>query len=672
MNGLTSAHERDVRRTYRIGAALGVIVFVLVLSGGERSLLAWNPVSDFYDAQTESFLDGRLDIDPAVLTIEAFEHDGRSYMYQPPWPAILRLPVVAVTDRFEGRLAGVSMLLALGVLLVAAERVLLEARRAIRRDAPSGRLERSLHLLAGLLIAGGWVPTFLASRPWVYHEAAMWGLSWAVVAVAGLLALRRRPTPGALLVVAAGCAGAVMSRATVGAGTCAAIGLVAVLGFVERRDEPLGRRLLGPAGSAVLLTVAALPALAYALLNTAKFGTPASIPFESQGFTQVSAARQAMLAENGGSLFGFQFSPTTLLHYLRPNGIRLADQFPFVDFPPSGGPIVGDVTFDLIDHTASIPAAMPAFLVGAVLGLWALLRRRVDDPFAWLAIVAGGVVGSATIIPFGYIAQRYHADVVPLLLPLAALGLQMVAGLPGRAVRRAAGAAAVVLAGWTLVAHVGLATSYQRLRMPNPAPEQVAGLLDARVQVGADPEVRVVDELPTDADRDDVAVLTGCRGVYVWSGTPPGEIRADAWVAAERTAAGGHVRVEIDVAALVPDGRHVLARWEDGHAIAWVEQTAEGLVAGISTGDLAYTSLPVSVHDATPEFDVVLDPALGDGRITWGGRVLTSAFVPRHGEPVQMLVGEPTPGGGYAPSTPIVAEAGVEPELCERLVSSAG
>ena len=76
MTELTGAHERDVRRAYRIGAALGLVVFVLVLSGGQRSLLAWNPVSDFYDAQAESFLDGRLDIDPAVLTIEAFEHDG--------------------------------------------------------------------------------------------------------------------------------------------------------------------------------------------------------------------------------------------------------------------------------------------------------------------------------------------------------------------------------------------------------------------------------------------------------------------------------------------------------------------------------------------------------------------------------------------------------------------
>lgn len=671
MNGLTSAHERDVRRAFRIGAALGVIVFVLVLSGGERSLLAWNPVSDFYDAQAESFLDGRLDIDPAVLTIEAFEHDGRSYMYQPPWPAILRLPVVAVTDRFEGRLAGVSMLLALGVLLVAAERVLLEARRAVR-DAPSGRLERMLHLLAGLLIAGGWVPTFLASRPWVYHEAAMWGLSWATVAIAGLLALRRRPTPGAVLVVAAGCTGAVMSRATVGAGACAAVGLVAVLGFFERRDEPLGRRLLGPAGAAVLLVVAAIPALAYALLNTAKFGTPASIPFESQGFTQVSAARQAMLAENGGSLFGFQFSPTTLLHYLRPNGIRLAEQFPFVDFPPAGGPIVGDVTFDLIDHTASIPAAMPAFVVGAVLGLWALLRRRVDDPFAWLAIVAGGVVGSATIIPFGYIAQRYHADVVPLLLPLAALGLQMVAGLPGRAVRRAAGAAVVVLAGWTLVAHVGLATSYQRLRMPNPAPEQVAGLLDARLQVGADPDVRVVDVLPAEAGRDDVAVLEGCRGVYVWTGTPAGEIRPDSWVAAERTGEGGHVQVEVELASLAPGQRHVLARWADDGAVAWIQRTEEGVVTGISTGDLAYASLPVSMDGPTPELDVVLDPALGDGRIRWKGRVLTSAFVPRHGGPVELRLGEPPADGDYAPSTTIVAASSAAPRLCERLVSSPG
>ena len=102
-----------------------------------------------------------------------------------------------------------------------------------------------------------------------------------------------------------------------------------------------------------------------------------------------------MLAEAGGSLFGLRFAPTTLLHYLRPTGIRVVDHVPFVDFPPAGGPVVGDVTFDLVDHTTSIPVTMPAFVVAATLGAWALVLRRTTDPIGWAAVALGGLAGCA-------------------------------------------------------------------------------------------------------------------------------------------------------------------------------------------------------------------------------------------------------------------------------------
>ncbi|HEY1119696.1 MAG TPA: hypothetical protein VGE43_18425, partial [Acidimicrobiales bacterium] len=55
--------ERTLRRAYRTGAVIGLLAFLLLLTGGERTLLPWVPVGDFYDAQAESILDGRLDVD---------------------------------------------------------------------------------------------------------------------------------------------------------------------------------------------------------------------------------------------------------------------------------------------------------------------------------------------------------------------------------------------------------------------------------------------------------------------------------------------------------------------------------------------------------------------------------------------------------------------------------
>ncbi len=661
--------ERAARRAYRIGALVGLVAFLLVLTGGERSLLPWVPAGDFYDAQAESFLDGRLQVDRDVLGIEAFEHDGGTYMYQPPWPAVLRLPVVAVTDRFEGRLGALSMLLAHVVLLVAAERVLLEARRARPGSPPEGRLGRLLCGLFGLVLAGGSTATFLASRPWVYHESAMWGMAWTVVTFAGLLALRHRPSWAALAATAVGCSGAVLSRASVGAGACVAVGILA-LAALATPGQRLLDRLRGPAGALPLLAVAAVPAVAYAVLNVLKFGNPTSIPFEAQGYTQVSAARREMLAEAGGSLFGLRFAPTTLLHYLRPTGVRIVDQLPFVDFPPAGGPVVGDVTFDLVDHTTSITVTLAALVVAAAIGTWTLLRRRPADPVAWVAVAVGGLAGCATIVPFGYVAQRYHADVVPFLVPMAALGVHAVRGIAGRGRRRALGAAAVGLALATVWVQVGVATVYQRLRAPNPAPTLVAGLLDARLAVGADPDVTVADTLPDAADRDAVVVIGDCRGVYVWSAAPPSDVYPPGWVAAERTRAGGRVVLDVDLSDLEPGRRHALLAWTDAPVVAWVMPRDGDVVAGVTAGDLDYPGRPVDLGDGVVRLEVHLDPAIGEGGVRWRGRLLTNGFIPRLDGPATLLVGEAPPGSGYAPSaTSEVASS--DAALCERLAASA-
>lgn len=656
---------------HRVGAAAGLAVFLAVLTGLSPTLLSWTPTGGFYDAQAESLLEGRLDVDPERLGIEGFAHEGRTYLYQPPWPAVLRLPVVAATDRFEGRLGALSMLLAHLLLVVAAERILVEARRSVRPSARVGRLERAGTAAFGLVVAGGSVPTFLASRSWVYHEAALWGAAWSLVGVAGVLALRRRASLGAVVATAGGCAGAVASRASVGAGTGAALGVLAVIVFLERRPRRLRERLGGWGGPVLLLAAAALPALGYAALNTAKFGNPTSIPFEDQAFTAVSPARQAMLEENDGSLFGLRFAPTTALHYLRPAGIRVSEQFPFVDFPPAGGPVVGDVTFDLVDHTASIPATLPALVAPAAVGAWLLLRRPVTRRSTWVAVGVGGVVGSLTIVAFGYVAHRYLADVVPLVVPLGALGWQHVLTVRGRARRRVVGASLALLVPWTVWANVGLATVYQRVRAPNPAPELVAGLVEARMAIGAEPDVVRADALPPRADRDDLAVVGDCAALYVWDGSPVGEFRRDAWTPVERTRRAGHVRVRVQLGELHEGRRYPLAATRGGESVtAWLGRVGDEVVAGVDVPTGGVTSSAVDVGDR-PWFDVVIDRYLGEAVVRVDGRKLVSTAIGR-GRAPEVVLGRPTGTDGYEPSTPIVEESSDDGALCRRVAALPG
>lgn len=674
MTGVTDGRdvlaERDMLRAYRTGALLGLVLFAVVLTGMRATLLSWAPTADFYDAQADAFLDGRLDIDPERLGIEGFESGGRTYMYQPPWPAILRLPVAASTDSYEGRLAQVSLLVAMVVTVAAAGRFLVGARRAVRAGAAATGLERAAAFGFGLVVAGGSVPVFLASRAWVYHESALWGLAWTSVALAALVRLHRTRTWGSLAMVTAATFGAVGSRASVGAAACAGLGLLAVASLVRHRDRPLRQRLGGPAGAVALLLAAALPAAAYVSLNVAKFGTVASIPFENQGFTRLSPARQAMLEANDGSLFGLQFAPTTLVHYLRPDGLRLGASFPFVDFPAPGGPVVGDVTFDLVDRTASMPASLPVLVVAAGAGVWALARRRVDDPWLWAVVAAAGAVGTLTIVPFGYVAHRYLADVMPLLIPLAALGLHAaVAAADGRPRsgsprRLALWAVIVVLVPVTVWINVGLATVYQRLYVPTPDPDLTAGLVDARTTVGRPPEVLRAEALPDHASTGDLVAIGDCEALYIWDGTPVGEFRRHAWVPVERTEAAGHVIVEVDLPGLAP-GRHRLVEApQAGPVLVWVERRPDGAVlAGIDGAGGSTVGRPVQPAGRRG-FDVVLDPHAGEATIRLGDEILVSTGLTPGTDVDGLIVGGGSITDSRAPGT-----RGDDGSLCREATS---
>ncbi len=109
-------------------------------------------------------------------------------------------------------------------------------------------------------------------------------------------------------------------------------------------------------------------------VNYAKFGVPFGVSNFDQVFTQVNAYRRRFLASNHNSEAGLHFIPSTLLAYLRPDGIRFSSSFRSSPCPPVLPPRSGGVLFDRRYRTASLPASMPLLFLLSCWGVVTAFR----------------------------------------------------------------------------------------------------------------------------------------------------------------------------------------------------------------------------------------------------------------------------------------------------------
>ena len=327
-----------------------------------------------HDAQARALFAGHWNLPLRDLGIEAFKIHGKYQTYFGIWPTVLRMPVLALTHRFDGGLTGPSMLLALVVALWATAgihwqlRARLSPAEGANEPASMGRGEWWATAGFQALVGCGSIVVFLASRPLVYHEMEMWGIAGGLAAGDQLLRCVQAPTARRAAVCGAAAAVALLSRPSVGFGVVATIGLFWIVAVFRRRDT--WRYIVALAAAAII------PLAMYGAMNIARFGSPFSLPLQKQVFTTFDAQRQATLAANGGSLFGAKFVPTTVLQYARPDAVRFDAKFPFVDFPLHRAHIVGNVVFDTLDRSSSLPASMPGLSALALIGGYALVRGR--------------------------------------------------------------------------------------------------------------------------------------------------------------------------------------------------------------------------------------------------------------------------------------------------------
>jgi hypothetical protein len=471
---------RRYGRGFTIGALLAAVVFAWMVTNGTFDPGHRVPFSgNFYDVQAHQLLDGKLAMPASVLGIEGYEHNGRSYMYFGPVPALLRLPTAAATDSLDGRTGVASMLFAFAVAMTALGRIGWRVRRWAGGDEPVGTLDEVLAGVAAFTLGTGTTVVFLGVGHYVYHEAILWGVALAFAAFEAILAWIERPRPKTLLVAGILTALALLSRLALGVAPAATLALLAIVvgaAHAWPRARRAGARLglttdgLGWSTAGWLLGAAAVPLAIYAAINLAKFGTLFSVPYDHQAANAVVPGRRATLAANGGTLFNLRAIPTNLAQYLRPDALRFDAAWPWVRLPTWRPTVISNLRYDELDFTSSATATMPALFMLAIGGLVAIARTRARTAAATLGSLSLPVLGAACAtlpsLVFVFITERYLADFLPVLVLPAFAGLYaLVRWARSPNAKRGLVIATVVvlcaLALWGCVANVSIARDYQ-------------------------------------------------------------------------------------------------------------------------------------------------------------------------------------------------------------------
>lgn len=507
-----------------IGGGLSILIFAWSLWSAPGPLLDKPPHGwgGFYDQQARALFQGHWYSDnPRAFFIERINVDGEYYMYFGPWPAFLRMPILALTGRLDEQLTRPSLLLAHLVWTVGVSRLAWQVRSLVRRTVPSRR--EAVAVAAFVLAVGsGTGLVLLSSLAIVYDEALLWGAAWSIWSLSFALAHLVAPTRWTLALAAMAATFAISCRVSFGLAGVAVLGTFAVVQLLTGRGNPrlqgVGRtvaRIVGVddrldgRGPWSTAAAAAAPVVALLAVNWLKFGSLLSIPFDKQDAVLLPQ-RHELLARNGSRILSADSIPTNVVNYLRPNAISLGSEHPFVGFS-SDVVVIGDPARDIEQPFTSITSSATFVVVLALVGLAAVLVGRVaraaglEDVRALRVLAFGACLGVLPMLVFPSVAQRYTVDMLPALVLLGAVGVYAVASIVrGRALLRSVVA---VLAALLLAANVWT---------------NVALTFDHRTTV--DHRAMVVrwdstTELPPPAPTWSLLIVDDCAGVMLSDGT---------------------------------------------------------------------------------------------------------------------------------------------------------
>ncbi len=676
------------RRRFVVAASTGVVaVLPLMLWAlwdlwyGTINTLRGVPYDDFYDLQARAIFHGHLYLPPGRMGIEAFVHNGHDFTYFGVFPSLIRMPVLLFTSSLDGRLTAPSMFLAWALTALVSALLLWRVRILVRGAAPLGRLEAVSYGVLMSSFMGGSVLLFLAATPYVANEDFAWSVTLTISTLFAILGVLEKPTRWraaavVLLVIATN-----LNRTPTGYAT-ALTAFLAALWFALGRGGPDRRRWARP-----MVVAGVLGLLVNVLVTYLKFGIPVGLPMADQVWAAVNAHRRYFLAANGGKAFSVTFIPSSLWAYLQPFGLRLSTVFPFVQ-PPSGpASWVGGVVLDQTYPTASMTSISPLLVGLTIWGTITAFRPKGPDGARRLRIILiGGALGSAGILVWGYIAQRYMSDLMPFIIPascLAAVDIWRRLGNRSRQARR-----------WTLgiitvIAAYGIAANLAITAFPVGAwtQTQVVNFVKAQQRFSLTPlgnSVETASALPNWGAAGELLAVNHCSGLYLADGEAlasiPGEqIAHFNWHPVEQSAAFTHTigvtfnRPEEDLRGpitlmtygssrlvLRPDapGHFRLALLDSGTQIGWPN--------GVSW------SVPVSPVGTQYQIAVTTDPNLQSMYVSAYGILLLNHYVRGTGPAVVTTTA--TSASTSVPTVSVASVTSVPPSssmtICHSLVGN--
>jgi hypothetical protein len=403
---------------------ISLLICAWFVTWGDWKFLEPEEFCGFYDAQARSMIDGRLDVPRAAIGLEAFTFEGKTYGYFGIAPALLRLPLVLASKTMDGRWSRLLMMIACTINLLCAWRIL---RLLLGRRELHSWWQRALHSLFILCAGVGSTNVFLVARSFTFHEAIMWGATFALLFTCALLKYFAQPRLGSLAWVGVFAFMSIHSRATAGAGTFLALVVVATILICRALVRPgIGWSALAFGREArswrhALVAAAAVIAigLSYLGVNYAKFRTFNGVPLQ---YYDCYAENSGSLRQTGGRQIHLENIPTTAATYFGVRGLWLDPRFPWV-FPSRDATFVGSPAIVLVEGFSTFPISMPALLLLAVSSCLPFGRgsnetvRRLRLPA--LSLLLGGGIVLATVA----LTERYLHDFYPAMIICAAVGV---------------------------------------------------------------------------------------------------------------------------------------------------------------------------------------------------------------------------------------------------------
>jgi hypothetical protein len=616
------------------------------LWSGSLNPLRSVPYDYFYDLQARTMFHGHLYLPNGKMGIEAFVHNGHDYTYFGIFPSLIRMPILLVTSRLDGQMTAPSILVAWMLTALFSSLMLWRIRILMRGEALVGRAEAASYGVLMATIMGGSVVLYLAATPFVYSEDFAWSVPLTVGSLFALLGVLERPSRGR--VVASGLLILCANLDRTPPGWALSITAFLVAGwFALGRGGASSRRWALP-----LLAVGIVPFLVSSAVTYIKFGIPVGLPMADQVWATVNAHRRYFLAANGGKAFSFGFLPSTLWAYLQPFGVRIGDLFPFITPPAAPAGWLNGAVLDQTYPTASFPATTPLlFLLGCWGAVTAFRPKGLGQVRLTRIILLGAAAGAGGVLLWGYISQRYLADLMPFFIIAGGIGLidlwRRLATRPRRDRSFALGGI-IVFAVYCLAANVAIAafpvaqwTMTQSARYLSVQNSLSIGSLADSVQRGS--------ALPDWAPAGQVFAINNCSGLYLSTGNdmkdvPGQQIEHYTWMPVEQPSAFTHtigftfnrpVRYLTHPLPLMTYGKSTLVMEPAGPGYARMQIDNSG--TSISWPSPSGWRFPVTtslLHEQL-QISVTTDPNLKSIIVEWyGSEIMINHFVAGKGPAV--------------------------------------